>query len=60
MERLVEEAIQCAEKIASNSKIVAAMAKESVNAGTGSARRRDSEGRVTQEQSGAMVLNDAS
>lgn len=35
MERLVEEAIQCAEKIASNSKIVAAMAKESVNAGTG-------------------------
>lgn len=35
VERLVEEAIQCAEKIASNSKIVAAMAKESVNAGTG-------------------------
>jgi len=32
VERLVEEAIQCAEKIASNSKIVAAMAKESVNA----------------------------
>ncbi|XP_058400334.1 enoyl-CoA hydratase, mitochondrial isoform X2 [Diceros bicornis minor] len=33
VETLVEEAIQCAEKIASNSKIVAAMAKESVNAG---------------------------
>nr|XP_021548742.1 enoyl-CoA hydratase, mitochondrial-like [Neomonachus schauinslandi] len=32
VERLVEEAIQCAEKIASNSKIIAAMAKESVNA----------------------------
>lgn len=30
---MVEEAIQCAEKIASNSKIVTAMAKESVNAG---------------------------
>lgn len=33
VETLVEEAIQCAEKIASNSKIVTAMAKESVNAG---------------------------
>lgn len=33
VETLVEEAIQCAEKIASNSKIIAAMAKESVNAG---------------------------
>ncbi|GAB1292856.1 Enoyl-CoA hydratase, mitochondrial [Apodemus speciosus] len=32
VERLVEEAIQCAEKIASNSKIIVAMAKESVNA----------------------------
>ncbi|EPY85345.1 enoyl-CoA hydratase, mitochondrial-like protein [Camelus ferus] len=32
VETLVEEAIQCAEKIASNSKIVTAMAKESVNA----------------------------
>lgn len=33
VEKLVEEAIRCAEKIAGNSKIVAAMAKESVNAG---------------------------
>uniref|UniRef100_A0A8I3PTP5 Enoyl-CoA hydratase, mitochondrial n=1 Tax=Canis lupus familiaris TaxID=9615 RepID=A0A8I3PTP5_CANLF len=32
VETLVEEAIRCAEKIASNSKIVTAMAKESVNA----------------------------
>ncbi|EHH19490.1 hypothetical protein EGK_20210, partial [Macaca mulatta] len=32
VETLVEEAIQCAEKIASNSKIIVAMAKESVNA----------------------------
>ncbi|XP_007934969.1 enoyl-CoA hydratase, mitochondrial [Orycteropus afer afer] len=32
VETLVEEAITCAEKIASNSKIVAAMAKQSVNA----------------------------
>lgn len=32
VETLVEEAIQCAEKIASYSKIVTAMAKESVNA----------------------------
>uniref|UniRef100_A0A673SZ41 Enoyl-CoA hydratase, mitochondrial n=1 Tax=Suricata suricatta TaxID=37032 RepID=A0A673SZ41_SURSU len=32
VETLVEEAIQCAEKIASNSKIITAMAKESVNA----------------------------
>ncbi|XP_054440779.1 enoyl-CoA hydratase, mitochondrial [Pteronotus mesoamericanus] len=32
VEKLVEEAIRCAEKIASNSKIVAMMAKESVNA----------------------------
>ncbi|EHB18735.1 Enoyl-CoA hydratase, mitochondrial, partial [Heterocephalus glaber] len=31
-EKLVEEVIQCAEKIASNSKIITAMAKESVNA----------------------------
>lgn len=33
VEKLVEEAIQCAEKIASNSKIIVTMAKESVNAG---------------------------
>ncbi|XP_012410602.1 enoyl-CoA hydratase, mitochondrial [Trichechus manatus latirostris] len=32
VETLVEEAIKCAEKIANNSKIVVAMAKESVNA----------------------------
>ncbi|XP_068404916.1 enoyl-CoA hydratase, mitochondrial isoform X1 [Eschrichtius robustus] len=32
VETLVEEAVKCAEKIASNSKIVTAMAKESVNA----------------------------
>ncbi|XP_053440454.1 enoyl-CoA hydratase, mitochondrial [Nycticebus coucang] len=32
VETLVEEAIQCAEKIASSSKVIAAMAKESVNA----------------------------
>nr|XP_021523110.1 enoyl-CoA hydratase, mitochondrial [Aotus nancymaae] len=32
VETLVEEAIQCAERIASNSKIIVAMAKESVNA----------------------------
>lgn len=32
VDTLVEEAIQCAEKIASNSKLVTAMAKESVNA----------------------------
>ncbi|XP_027702170.1 enoyl-CoA hydratase, mitochondrial [Vombatus ursinus] len=32
VEKLVEEAIQCAEKIASNSKIVTEMAKEAVNA----------------------------
>lgn len=31
VETLVEEAIQCAEKIASNSKIIVAMAKEAVN-----------------------------
>lgn len=40
VETLVEEAIQCAEKIASNSKIIAAMAKESVNAGGVSAGKR--------------------
>lgn len=33
VETLVEEAIKCAEKIAGNSKIIVAMAKESVNAG---------------------------
>ncbi|XP_039691883.1 enoyl-CoA hydratase, mitochondrial [Pteropus medius] len=32
VETLLEEAIQCAEKIASNSKLIAAMAKEAVNA----------------------------
>ncbi|XP_074965803.1 enoyl-CoA hydratase, mitochondrial [Phalacrocorax aristotelis] len=32
VEKLLDEAIACAEKIASNSKLVAAMAKESVNA----------------------------
>lgn len=51
VETLVEEAIRCAEKIASNSKIIAAMAKESVNAGGGSAGRRRSKGRAAQEQS---------
>lgn len=45
VETLVEEAIKCAEKIASNSKIVAAMAKESVNAG--------------REESGAARLDSA-
>lgn len=40
VEKLVEEAIHCAEKIASNSKIVAAMAKESVNAGRAVPGRR--------------------
>lgn len=35
MEKLLDAAIACAEKIAGNSKLVAAMAKESVNAGTG-------------------------
>lgn len=35
MEKLLDAAIACAEKIASNSKLVAAMAKESVNAGRG-------------------------
>lgn len=33
MEKLLDAAIACAEKIASNSKLVSAMAKESVNAG---------------------------
>nr|KAF6425171.1 hypothetical protein HJG59_009231 [Molossus molossus] len=40
VEKLLEEAIQCAEKIASNSKIIAAMAKESVNAGRAVPGRR--------------------
>lgn len=35
VEKLLDAAIACAEKIASNSKLVAAMAKESVNAGRG-------------------------
>ena len=35
VEKLVDAAIACAEKIASNSKVVTAMAKESVNAGRG-------------------------
>ena len=38
----MEEAVKCAEKIASNSKIVTAMAKESVNAG----REESGEGRT--------------
>jgi hypothetical protein len=44
VETLVEEAIQCAEKIASNSKIIAAMAKESVNAGRVLLGRESGEG----------------
>lgn len=35
VEKLLDAAIACAEKIASNSKLVTAMAKESVNAGRG-------------------------
>lgn len=35
MEKLLDAAIACAEKIARNSKLVTAMAKESVNAGRG-------------------------
>lgn len=35
VEKLVDAAVACAEKIASNSKLVAAMAKESVNSGKG-------------------------
>lgn len=33
VDQLVSEAIKCGEKIAANSKIVSAMAKEAVNAG---------------------------
>ena len=33
VDQLVSEAVKCAEKIASNSKLVTAMAKEAVNAG---------------------------
>lgn len=33
VDQLVSEAIKCGEKIASNSKLVTAMAKEAVNAG---------------------------
>lgn len=33
VDQLVPEAIKCGEKIASNSKLVSAMAKEAVNAG---------------------------
>ena len=33
MDQLVPEAIKCGEKIAANSKLVSAMAKEAVNAG---------------------------
>lgn len=36
VDKLLDAAIGCAEKIAANSKLVVAMAKESVNAGTGS------------------------
>lgn len=46
VETVVEEAIQCAEKIASNSKIVTAMAKESVNAGRGEGREGRPHGAV--------------
>lgn len=35
VDKLLDAAISCAEKIASNSKLVVAMAKESVNAGMG-------------------------
>lgn len=34
-DQLVSEAIKCGEKIAANSKLVSAMAKEAVNAGMG-------------------------
>lgn len=33
VDQLVTEAVKCGEKIASNSKLVSAMAKEAVNAG---------------------------
>lgn len=33
VDQLVSEAVKCGEKIASNSKLVSAMAKEAVNAG---------------------------
>ena len=33
VDQLVAEAVKCGEKIASNSKLVSAMAKEAVNAG---------------------------
>lgn len=33
MDQLVSEAVKCGEKIAANSKLVSAMAKEAVNAG---------------------------
>uniref|UniRef100_A0A8C6E0V5 Enoyl-CoA hydratase, mitochondrial n=1 Tax=Moschus moschiferus TaxID=68415 RepID=A0A8C6E0V5_MOSMO len=54
VETVVKEAIQCAEKIASNSKIITAMAKESVNAafemtlaeGKGQLRRPVTAGRL--------------
>lgn len=35
VDQLVSEAIKCGEKIAGNSKLVSAMAKEAVNAGKG-------------------------
>uniref|UniRef100_A0A8C2RAV8 Enoyl-CoA hydratase, mitochondrial n=1 Tax=Capra hircus TaxID=9925 RepID=A0A8C2RAV8_CAPHI len=50
VETVVEEAIQCAEKIASNSKIVTAMAKESVNAG----RPEGRDGRICGEEKGQL------
>ncbi|XP_055280330.1 enoyl-CoA hydratase, mitochondrial isoform X2 [Moschus berezovskii] len=50
VETVVEEAIQCAEKIASSSKIITAMAKESVNAG----RPEGRDGRVCGEEKGQL------
>lgn len=40
VDQLVSEAIKCGEKIAGNSKLVSAMAKEAVNAGKGFIRDR--------------------
>uniref|UniRef100_A0A9L0KAX4 Enoyl-CoA hydratase, mitochondrial n=1 Tax=Equus asinus TaxID=9793 RepID=A0A9L0KAX4_EQUAS len=64
VETLVEEAIQCAEKIASNSKIVAAMAKESVNAGGPEGRdggvRGEAEGHLQRPVSTGCLCLEAS